>query len=300
MNIQNLKLSICIPTYNRCNYLQRCIESIIGYQGDDIEIIVQDNNSIDDTENIVKSFPDKRIDYRKNSSNIGARLNVRSIIDRAKGEYCFFLTDDDMLVPGVIHIILDFIDKNNPSVFKSDSIVYLEKSNKSYVYSAISKTKSNHDLSNNEKAKIILLSHVLTGLCFKKNDLDLNFYDQNLELWYPSTLIIGMLSNNMGYIAKPITIHTWENEIFWGIDNKDIELAKSESKGILMLEGKIEKELFRILLKKYIIDSGIQENQLISPFHTFEKFKIKVNIYKIRINKLIIKSLYHLKSLGNE
>jgi len=276
-------LSFCIPTYNRACYIERCIESIIGYPYNDIEVVVKDNCSTDNTEEIVKSYSDSRIKFHKNSSNISMLLNIRTIIDFADGKYCFFLTDDDILIPGAIYIIKDFIFKNNPSVFKSDSIVYLEKSKKSYVYSAIQKTKSNNDLSYKERAEIILFSHVLTGLCFKKTEVDFNFYDNNIDLWYPSMLITGMLSNNMGYLAKPLTIHTWENEIFWGVPYKSKEVIDSTTKGILILQSKIEKELFKILLKKYIISSGLHTSNLFCYFSFYGRIMF---IYKIMMKRV--------------
>jgi glycosyltransferase involved in cell wall biosynthesis len=289
-------ISFCIPTYNRSSCLVKCIESLIGYRNDDIEIIIQDNCSPDSTEEVVKSYNDHRIRYYKNTSNVGVRLNIRTIIDRAKGEYIFFLTDDDMLIPGAIHSIKDYILKNDLSVFQSDTITFLEKSNKSYVYSAIKSTKSNCELTKKEKAGIIIFSHVLTGLCFRKDDVDFSFYDKNIDHWYPSILITGLLSNNMGYLAEPITIHTWENELFWGIDNKSKELAISETKSITSLEEKMDEELFRILIKQYILSSGIQKVCLTSKISFIENIIITMQLMKIRLYRFISKFLLFIKN----
>lgn len=273
-------ISFCIPTYNRASYLLRCIESLIGYQNDDIEIVIQDNCSNDETYEIVKSYNDLRIRYYRNSSNIGARQNIRTIVDRAHGEYCFFLTDDDMLIPGAIHYIKDFILKNKPYAFKSDTIVYLEKANKSYIYSAIKSTKSNNELTNSEKAQIIIFSHILTGLCFRKKDIDFSFYDKNIDLWYPSVLIMGMSSKNMGYLAHPITIHTWENELYWGINSGAKELHNSYIKSIIKIEEKMDKGLFRILIKENILSSGLKNKYLTSKLSIFEIFQIRIKLIK--------------------
>jgi glycosyltransferase involved in cell wall biosynthesis len=292
--MSNVLISICIPTYNRAHYLRKCIESVLGYQTDDIEIIIQDNYSPDDTEQVVKSFQDKRIRYFRNQSNIGARLNVRTIINHAQGDYCLFLTDDDMLIPGAISEIKDFIIKHDPSAFKSDLVMYLEKSRECYIYSAIKKTGTS-ELTNQEKAKVISFSHILTGLCFSRKQLDFSFYDNNIDLWYPSELIIGSLNYKIGYIAAPTAIHTWENEIFWGIDNKNSELMKSEIEGILKLKSKMDINLHSALAKQFMLDSMVRDKNLFSLITFKDKLDVRMVIMKkklIRQVKKILKLIY--------
>ena len=68
-------LSICVPTYNRCEYLRKSIESIIcqpEFQNGEVEIVISDNTSNDGTELLGKEFASKysNIRYYKNSENI--------------------------------------------------------------------------------------------------------------------------------------------------------------------------------------------------------------------------------------
>ena len=74
-------LSICIPTYNREKYLQECLESIIhqeGFNTEDIEIVISDNASQDNTTQLVETYKAKypNIKYFRNVENIGAIRNV--------------------------------------------------------------------------------------------------------------------------------------------------------------------------------------------------------------------------------
>ena len=80
---ENLKLSIAIPTYNRCNYLMELVPNLLEqcYEADknytEIEVIISDNASTDTTsEYILKNYSDnKRIKYYRNTENIGAEAN---------------------------------------------------------------------------------------------------------------------------------------------------------------------------------------------------------------------------------
>lgn len=62
--------SVVIPTYNRSSTLKCAIESVFLQNFDDLEIIVVDDASPDDTQRVVKSFKDKRIRYFKNKKNL--------------------------------------------------------------------------------------------------------------------------------------------------------------------------------------------------------------------------------------
>ena len=97
--VENLPLvTIGIPTYNRANKsLPSTINSAVKQDYPNIEIIVSDNCSIDNTEEIVKSFNDKRIRYMKQKTNIGSNNNHNACLNAATGDYFLLLHDDDLI-----------------------------------------------------------------------------------------------------------------------------------------------------------------------------------------------------------
>lgn len=103
------ELSICIPTFNRGEYLPVMLESIFK-QGvfDSVEVLISDNNSYDDTARIVQEYKAryKNLVYYKNDINVGFDRNVLNCINKAKGKYCWILGDDDRLLPGSISFVL--------------------------------------------------------------------------------------------------------------------------------------------------------------------------------------------------
>ncbi len=111
--MNNPVISICIPTYNRAKCLRQCIESITEQfkdtqSRDNVEIVISDNASVDDTESLVKEFQKEfsNIYYYKNSENIGVDRNILNAVEKAKGEWVWFLGDDDALFSGAIDYML--------------------------------------------------------------------------------------------------------------------------------------------------------------------------------------------------
>ncbi len=90
-------LSICIPTYNRSKIITQNLKHLIQYPGEEIEIVISDNASPDDTEFAVKNIKDPRIKYFRNKKNFGVDTNIIKCVERAKGEFICFITDEDII-----------------------------------------------------------------------------------------------------------------------------------------------------------------------------------------------------------
>lgn len=107
----NIKLSICIPTYNRAAFLGEALESVIGQATDEVEIVVSDNASTDHTEALVRDYQSRfpRIRYHRNPENLGADRNFLKVVELAEGEYCWLLGSDDALAEGAISAVLPLL-----------------------------------------------------------------------------------------------------------------------------------------------------------------------------------------------
>jgi len=90
--------SILIPTYNKALLLKMAIESILRQSFDDYEIVVGDDCSSDNTEEIVKSFRDDRIKYYRNDKNLGYGMNLQACYGRSSGQIIFLMGHDDVLL----------------------------------------------------------------------------------------------------------------------------------------------------------------------------------------------------------
>lgn len=120
-------LSICIPTYNRAEKLQQCLEHIVSECKDSpvqnlVEVVVSDNASQDNTAQVVKQFQERfaNIRYFRNDRNIGIDKNIINSVVRANGKYCWHIGDDDFMVPGSLKFLVDFFSKNEVAVLTVD------------------------------------------------------------------------------------------------------------------------------------------------------------------------------------
>ncbi len=92
-------VSVVIPTYNRAHVVGQAIKSVLHQTFQDFEIIVVDDASADNTEEVVKGFGDPRIHYLRHKQNYGAPQARNSGAEIAQGEYLAFLDSDDLWYP---------------------------------------------------------------------------------------------------------------------------------------------------------------------------------------------------------
>ena len=104
-------VSVIIPTFNRASLLQDAIDSVSAQTFGDWELWVVDDGSTDDTEVVVRSVPDPRIQYvRQDNQGVGAARNLG--IDCARGDWIAFLDSDDMWLPNCLEAKLELAHQN--------------------------------------------------------------------------------------------------------------------------------------------------------------------------------------------
>ena len=94
---EGIFLSICIPTYNRIIKTHQLVQSILTYQGGDIEVVVLDNCSTDTTFEVLSKINDSRFSFIKNNSNIGGMPNLLKALTVGSGEFVILCLDKDLL-----------------------------------------------------------------------------------------------------------------------------------------------------------------------------------------------------------
>lgn len=112
-----MKLSICIPTYNRPQYLENCLNSILLAKKEEkikFEVCVSDNGSKHNINKIIKKFNNKlNIKFHKFKKNMGISVNFLKVINMATGEYVWMLGSDDMVMPDAFKYLKKIYNKNN-------------------------------------------------------------------------------------------------------------------------------------------------------------------------------------------
>lgn len=119
-------VSVIMPSWNTAKYIGKAIESVLRQTHKDWELLIVDDCSTDNTDEIVALYRDTRIKYLKNSVNLGAALSRNKAIAAAKGEWIAFLDSDDIWEPEKLKKQLKFM-MDNKYVFSYHEYVKMDE-----------------------------------------------------------------------------------------------------------------------------------------------------------------------------
>ena len=118
-----MKISICIPTYNRANIVYKTVVNCLKCKDEDIEVVVSNNCSEDNTEELLSSINDSRFKYFKNKYNNGTN-NLISVLTYATGDYLILTSDEDEVVFDGLKKIKAVLQKENPAILKASASLF--------------------------------------------------------------------------------------------------------------------------------------------------------------------------------
>ena len=106
-------VSIIMPSYNTGKFIKETINSVLNQTYNNWELIIVDDCSTDDTEEIVNAIKDNRIKFLKNSTNSGAAISRNKAIKEAKGKWIAFLDSDDLWKKEKLEKQIRFMEENH-------------------------------------------------------------------------------------------------------------------------------------------------------------------------------------------
>jgi glycosyltransferase involved in cell wall biosynthesis len=109
MSCDNIQLSICIATLNRAAFIGATLDSLISQVTDEVEIVIVDGASTDNTAQVVQQYQRQfpRLRYVRLAAKGGVDQDYSQAVELAQGEYCWLMTDDDLLKPGAVAAVLE-------------------------------------------------------------------------------------------------------------------------------------------------------------------------------------------------
>lgn len=107
----NELVSIIMPSYNTSAYIEMAIKSVLQQTYQNWELIIVDDCSTDDTDEVVSKFNDERITYIKNNINSGAAISRNKALRCARGRWIAFLDSDDLWKPRKLEKQISFMEK---------------------------------------------------------------------------------------------------------------------------------------------------------------------------------------------
>lgn len=119
-------VSIGMPTYNSNNKISRAFHTLMKQEYPNLEIIISDNCSTDDTAEVCRKLAeqDDRIRFFRQETNKGVWANFQFVLTKATGKYFMFLADDDRMEPEVIFKYVDYLEKNDSYSLVSGQLKY--------------------------------------------------------------------------------------------------------------------------------------------------------------------------------
>ena len=119
------RLSVCIPTFNRAQYIGLAIASVLEQAiGLPVEIVVCDNASTDGTQELVRGLmaAHPQLRYERNEVNLGADGNTLRAPSHGRGDYLWILGSDDTITPGSMAMLMQAIAGDEPAVVMGDAV----------------------------------------------------------------------------------------------------------------------------------------------------------------------------------
>lgn len=278
--MNNSKVSVIIPTFNRPKMLNNAIQSILNQTFQNFEIIVV-NDAGEDVRSVIQSFNDRRIQYISHSLNKGLAATRNTGIKNATGEYIAYLDDDDIFLPNHLETLVNFLE-NNPKfkIAYTDALrSHQKKVNDNYIT-----VKQDLPYSQDFDSIEILFGNYIPVLCIlhHKGILDgIGLFDETLSTHEDWDLWIRISRKYRFYHIKQVTCEfSWREdastmtssirEDFFRtmkiiyLKNKPLfleEIEKAVSNGNLSLAETIIAKLLNIFDPKYhpepLIDLGV-------------------------------------------
>lgn len=270
-----MKVSVIVPVYNTERYLKKCIDSLLKQNFEDYEIIVINDLSPGNAEEIIKSYNDKKIVYIKNKTNKGIGYNRNLGIKKAKGEYVCFIDSDDYVKEDFISKMYSYSKENNLDLCVCDYVNVDEEGNKLKEFNLSDFRITNYEENNKILCEINLAPW---NKLYKKDMLIKNKVKFSETLKYEDLSFVALSIKNSKKIGKIneqlnyYTIHknsettTRDKRVFDIF--KQLDIVRNEYKS-----GKYLDELTVSILLNYTIQQRYQIDKEVQNKFIDDAFK---------------------------
>ncbi len=123
--MSNIAVSVCISVHNTAKYLPRCLDSVVGQSLESLEIVLVNNGSTDNSEDIMRDY-EKRFPFRRfvivSQEDRGLAQGRQSGVNNASGDYITFLDADDLVSPDAYRLMYETAIKNNSEIVEIETV----------------------------------------------------------------------------------------------------------------------------------------------------------------------------------
>ena len=178
------KVSVIVPVYNAEKYINNCISSLINQTYKNLEIIIIDDASLDNSKDIIKKYAslDKRIRPIYSEINQGVSKSRNIGLRTYTGDYVFFMDADDYIKENTIELMLKDSKKYNADLVENYHLIIYRNNNKEYKFTEKKVPKNNLIMGSlKDNLDILTKSTYITGKLIHKSLLKNLFFNENLR-----------------------------------------------------------------------------------------------------------------------
>lgn len=287
---KNPDISIIVPIYNTGTYIRKCLDSLVSQQKKELEFLLINDGSTDNSEEIIKEYKDKRIRYFKNKNQgIGKTRNFA--IKQATGKYIMFVDSDDYIANDACEKMYDRCEKDELDVAVCD--FYRDFSNGIIIEEKL-EDFDNTNLKDNPK--LLNIINLSPWNKIYKRDLLVNNKIQFIEdlKYEDAPFVIEALfkANKIGKINESLNYYSIRNNSETTVrDKKCFDILKV----IDMIRNKLKKEeslkqelniLTVRIITNYTIQQRVQKDKKIAIDFINESFQyLKKEVPDFKKNK---------------
>lgn len=283
-------ISIIVPIYNASKYLKKCLDSLVNQTKKELEFILINDGSTDDSESIIKSYNDNRIKYFKRSNHgIGKTRNFG--INKSTGKYIMFLDSDDYLEEDACELLYKKIEKDNLDLVVCDFYKVINNSNN------LEKITNFKNTSLKDNPNLLLDINLAPWNKIYRSDLIKNNNIKFIEdLKYedaPFVALALLKSKKIGKVDKPLINYTIHDSSETTVRDKRVfdiikivDIIRNHFKDYTWSREVIDTLTIKILVnyniqQRYIEDKNIRNEFIDKTFSYLEKNmpSYKRNIY---------------------
>ncbi len=268
--MNNILVTVGVALYNHEKYIIECLESIVKQSYTNIELVVIDDGSSDNSFEVAKNYLDNQ-NYNKNykiitRSNKGMCNTLNEIAEQAKGKYISFIGSDDYWMLNKIEEQVNYLENNPDIILVHSNSIKVDENGKEIGLLDYSSKKNSGDMFESlilGSGGINTPSHLYkTEIYSKIGFYDSSFKFEDIDFWLRLTKIYSI-----GYINKFHTFYRWHggnlsddknklkfyNDEIIKIFNKNIENESLKKKAILRIYRKSYLLSLRTLEFRYLI-----------------------------------------------
>ncbi len=280
----NPTVSVILPTYNRSYIIENAVKSVLNQNFPDFELIIVDDGSTDNTEEIIKSFSDERIKYIKHKENRGASAARNTGLRISRGKYIAFIDSDDIWLKEKLNTQVEFLEESSFEIGAVFSQTILETPRGKKI---IPDKKS---LTHEEIKEILMYKNIipLQSVLIKKICIEkTGFFDERFPRFQDWEFLFRIAQKfKISYLDKPLVISTIQPD---GI---------SANKKLLIPAFKLFIEKYKSQIKKSAIAKLYRRLGIIAYSYQSRKEGIIFLLKSLKYNPICIKTYIALIVAG--